>query len=97
MGGQVHYATRRGSSASFTFTGRTISWYGPTGPTRGKAQVKIDGRVVATVDLHASAFHAKELIYSKRFASSGRHTITIVALGTSGRPYVAIDAFVVRG
>jgi hypothetical protein len=96
IGGKVHYSTARGATASLTFTGRTIAWYGPTGPTRGRAKVLIDGTAVATVDLRASAFHPKEIVFSKRFATTGRHTITIVVLGTAGRPNVSIDAFVVR-
>jgi hypothetical protein len=96
VGAKVHYSTARGATASLTFTGRTIAWYGPTGPTRGRARVLIDGRAVATVDLRASTFHPKELVYSKRFATTGRHTITIVVLATAGRPNVSIDAFVVR-
>jgi len=97
VGGQVHYSTARGATASLAFTGRTISWYGPTGPTRGRAKVLIDGAYAATVDLRASAFHPKELVYSKRFAATGKHTITIVVLATAGRPNVSIDAFAVTG
>lgn len=97
VGGKVHYSTSRGATASLTFTGRSITWYGPTGPTRGRAKVLIDGTAVATVDLRASTFHPKELVFSKRFATTGKHTITIVVLATAGRPNVSIDAFVVRG
>ena len=86
-----------GLPASFAITGRTIAWYGPTGPTRGRAKVLIDGRAVATVDLRASTFHPKELVFSKRFATTGKHTIKIEVLATAGRPNVSIDAFVVRG
>ena len=96
-GGKVHYSTTRGAKVSLTFSGRTIAWYGPTGPTRGKARVLIDGTAVATVDLRSSTFHAHELLWSKRFASTGKHTLTIVVLGTPGRPNVSIDSFVVRG
>ena len=96
LGGKVHYSTQRGATASLTFTGRTIAWYGPTGPTRGKAKVAIDGTVVATVDLRASSFTARDLVFSRRFDGVGSHTITITVLGTAGRPYVAIDAFVFR-
>jgi hypothetical protein len=96
IGSKVHYSTTRGATASLTFTGRSISWYGPTGPTRGRAKVLIDGTSVATVELRSSTFHPKELVFSKRFATTGKHTITIVVLATAGRPNVSIDAFVVR-
>jgi hypothetical protein len=97
IGGRAHYSTDRGATASLTFTGRAVAWYGPTGPTRGKARVSIDGRAVATVDLRTSSFDARAILYSRRFATAGKHTITITVLGTAGRPYVAVDAFVVRG
>jgi hypothetical protein len=96
VAGRVHFATRAGATSTFTFTGRSVAWYGPTGPTRGKARLTIDGRSAGTVDLYASHFDSRQLIFSRRLAK-GRHTITITVLGTSGRPYVAVDAFVVRG
>ena len=90
-GGTVHYATGRGASATLTFTGRGVSWYGPTGPTRGKAKVYLDGKLVRTVDLRRSTFHARSVVYSKRWSASRTHTIRIVVVGTSGRSTVAID------
>ena len=97
IGGRAHYSTHRGATASLTFTGRSVAWYGPTGPTRGKARVSIDGEVVTTIDLRSSSFDARQVLFSRRFGSIGKHAITITVLGTAGRPYVAVDAFVVRG
>jgi hypothetical protein len=34
-GHRATYATRTGASATFTFSGNGIAWYGPVGPTRG--------------------------------------------------------------
>jgi len=95
-GGTVRYATGRGASARLTFTGRGITWYGPTGPTRGKAKVYVDGRLVKTVDLRRSGFHARAAVFSKRWSSARRHTIHIVVLGTTGRSMVAVDDFGIR-
>jgi hypothetical protein len=78
------------------FTGTKVSWIGPTGPTRGKARVYIDGRLRATIDLYSSSFRARRVVYSVR-VPDGRHRISIVAQGTAGRPYVAIDAIQVTG
>jgi hypothetical protein len=97
LDGKVHYSIRKGATASLTFYGRSVAWYGPTGPTRGKAQVLLDGNAITTVDLRSSTFHVRELVFSKSFGASGKHTITIVVLGTPGRPNVSIDAFVIRG
>jgi hypothetical protein len=95
-GGAVRYAISRGASASLTFTGRAIVWHGPTGPTRGKARVFIDGRLVRTVDLRRSSFDARATLFSTRWSGAGRHTIRIVVLGTRGRAMVAVDDFTIR-
>ena len=55
----------------------------------------LDGQYVKTVDLYARRFDARNRIYTKAFAQSGAHTLTITVAGTKGRPVVAIDEFVV--
>jgi len=95
VGGAVRYATARGSTATFTFTGSKIIWYGPVGPTRGKARVMIDGQLIRTVDLRSSSFTARKVLFKKGWSGPAEHTLTIEVLGTPGRPYVAIDRLVV--
>lgn len=95
-GGKVRYAKQAGASASFTFTGKRILWYGPVGPTRGQARVSIDGVYVKTVNLHRAGFRARALLYSTSWTTAGKHTLTIEVVGTKGRPLVAIDGFVVK-
>jgi hypothetical protein len=93
-GDRVLYSTSDGAKASFTFTGRQITWIGPVGGTRGRARVSIDGVGVATVDMRRSTFKARVNLFTKKWSKRGEHRITIEVL-TSGRP-VAIDEFVVR-
>ncbi len=90
-GGAVTYATSAGATATLRFTGANVVWYGPVGPTRGQARVRIDGKLVATVDLHASSFTARRALFSKTWPTAGSHTLVIEVVGTRGRPYVAID------
>jgi hypothetical protein len=90
-GGTVRYSTTAGASASLAFSGRAVSWNGPVGPTRGRARIYVDGRLVRTVDLGASGFTARRTIFSTSWSTSGAHTIRIEVLGTAGRPMVAID------
>lgn len=94
-GDKVRYATRAGATATLTFTGRKVVWYGPTGPTRGKARIYLDGTLVRTVDLHARTFDVRDVVFRKAWSSPGAHTLTIEVVGTRGRPMVAIDEFVV--
>jgi len=92
-GDRARYATAAGASTEFMFTGRKIVWYGPEGPTRGKAKVYIDGTYIKTVDTGNGSFLARSALFAYRWSSPGEHTIRIVVVGTSGRPMVALDEF----
>ena len=94
-GNAAKYDTKAGASATFTFSGSRVVWYGPVGPTRGMARVLVDGTYLKTVDLYARSFTARKAVFSKSWASAGAHTLTIEVLGTAGHPYVAIDGFTV--
>jgi len=94
-GDKVRYATKAGATATVTFTGTKVTWYAPAGPTRGKAQVWIDGTYVKTVDLHRRSFTARVAAFKTSWKTAGAHRLTIKVLGTKGHPMVAIDEFVV--
>ena len=91
-GRQVTYTTRKGATATLTFTGTGVAWVGPTGPTRGKAQVFVDGKLAATVNLRTSSFTPRKILFAKPL-TAGQHTLKIVVT-TSGKP-VAIDQLIV--
>ncbi len=94
-GDRVVYAKSAGASATFTFSGRKVWWNGPTGPTRGRAKVYVDGKFVRTVNLHNRSFDARATLFKIGWKSAGEHTLRIVVVGTRGHPMVAIDDFVV--
>jgi Transglycosylase-like domain len=94
-GDTVAYAKSAGASATFTFTGRKVTWNGPTGPTRGKAKVYVDGKYVKTVNTYGRSFDARSALFRTGWKTAGDHTITIVVVGTKGHPMIAIDDFVV--
>jgi FtsP/CotA-like multicopper oxidase with cupredoxin domain len=91
-GGGLRAATTSGASASYTFTGRSVAWVSSRGSTRGSAKVYIDGVLAATVNLNAATLSYRYVAYQKTWTASGKHTIKIVALGTSGHPRVDLDA-----
>jgi hypothetical protein len=97
VGGAVRYSTKAGATATVSFTGTRITWYGPVGPTRGKARILVDGVAVRTVDLHKSGFKGHAALYTRTWKTKGAHTLTVQVLGTKRHPMVAIDEFVVRG
>ncbi len=92
---KVSYATADAARASLVFTGTQITWYGPMGPTRGRAIVYIDGVARKTVDLYASTFVSRRALFTFTWLWAKSHTITIELEGTPSRPYVALDAFAI--
>jgi hypothetical protein len=96
-GGQALASRQRGASATLTFTGTRVSWIGPTGPTRGRARVYVDGRYVRTVDTYSVRFNPSRVLYSATYAVAKERRLSIVVAGTPGRSMVTIDSLVVRG
>lgn len=87
-----------GATASFTFTGRSVTWVTAKGPRYGRARVVIDG-VQHVVDLYRRT-HSWRAKISYTGLSAGRHRIKIKPLGrkhaSSTSTNVVFDAFVVR-
>jgi hypothetical protein len=92
-GGSVRYASTSGRSASYTFTGRGIAFVSATGPSRGSARIYIDGKLATTVSLYRSTRTYRYVAFQRAWSSSGKHTIKVVVVGTSGHPRVDLDAF----
>lgn len=94
-GAAVRFATNAGATASFTFTGRAVSWVAPVGPTRGSARVYVDGTYRTTVSLYRLGTIARSLVFSMAWSSSGPHHVVIRVVGTGGHPRIDVDAFLV--
>lgn len=94
-GGYTRYGSRRGASVSMSFSGRSIALVSPRSSGRGSANVYLDGALVATVRLYASPTGARRIVFTKSWATSGSHRITIKLLGTAGHPRFDVDAFAI--
>jgi hypothetical protein len=94
-GGTARMASVAGNSATVLFTGRGIAWVTGRAPNRGIAQIRVDGVLVATVDLRAASVSARLTAYSKTWSAVGKHKLSIRILGTIGRPSVVVDAFLI--
>ena len=94
-GGSVRSASVAARSASYTFTGRSIALVTTKSRTRGKVKVYINGVYQGTVDLYRSTSLYRAVAWQKTWSSSSTRTIKLVVVGTSGRPRVDLDAFVV--
>ena len=96
-GGGAKKSSTAGAKATVTFTGRSIALVSRLGPTRGRARIYVDGTLVTTVNLYASTYKGQRVVWARTFASSGKHTVSVVVYRTVTRPRVDIDAFVVGG
>jgi hypothetical protein len=86
-----------GAQASYRFRGSSIKWLTVTGPTQGKALVRVDGHKQPVVNNYAASTHYRVArTFSK--LGAGAHRLTITVLGRKGAKagrgtFVSVDAF----
>lgn len=93
-GGSLRYTTTRGAYVTYSFSGMGFSWVSYRGPNRGSATVYVDGLYRGTVNLYASRYVARQVVFAMNWSTNASHTVKIVAQGTAGHPRVDVDAFV---
>lgn len=93
-GGYVKRAAATGARASITFTGRSVGWVTTKAPKRGQARIYVDGVLATTIDLYAAQRSPRELVWQRSWEGAGTHTIEVRVVGTTDRPAIDIDAFV---
>ena len=95
--GTAGRATSAGASASFTFSGTSVSWIGFRGPLAGIADVYLDGVLAVTVDLYAPAEALRVPVFERSGLTDGPHTLRIEATGqknpSATASLVMVDAF----
>jgi hypothetical protein len=82
FGGSTMHSSEAGATATLTFTGTDVSWVAQRGPDRGKAEVRLDGQLVETVDLYNATAQPRRVLYSASLDSAGPHTLEVRVLGT---------------
>ncbi len=89
-----HYSSKIGSTASFSFTGESVTLVYRGYPTiLGTMNITIDGQLVAAINQNTSS-QTLQNKWSSGSLSSGAHTITLSHVtGT----YVTMDALIVSG
>ncbi|WP_173096662.1 N-acetylmuramoyl-L-alanine amidase [Actinomadura verrucosospora] len=91
LGGYGLYSASKGASASWTFTGREAGLVVKRQSNVGAVVVYVDGVKAGTLDTRASKLAYRQLVWTRAWKASGKHTIKVVVAGTSGRPTVCID------
>ena len=70
LGGEVLGTGTRGADATLAFTGSQVAWFGTRTSTRGRAEVSVDGTVVATVDLYRSTAAHRQARLARKWSVS---------------------------
>jgi hypothetical protein len=94
-GGSARTSRTAGAKARISTSARSIAWVARRGPDGGLAQIRVDGQLVATVDLYAPTLGTRGVVFARNWSSRATHTVEIRVLGTAGRPSVVLDAFLV--
>jgi hypothetical protein len=105
-GGHAKFSTEAKATASFTFTGTSVTWIGSRGRGMGIALVKVDGGTRKGVDLFEVDLFARpndEIrapVLTLNGLSDGKHTLTIEVTGDKNPDadsnVVVVDAFDVQ-
>jgi subtilisin len=95
LGGRTRLSSQQGATATFAYTGRELAVVGLRKPKRGAAKIYIDGALVAKVDTRSTTTELRKIIFKRSGGTSAKHVLKVKVVGTSGRPRVDLDAFVV--
>jgi hypothetical protein len=98
-GGSALESSVPGATATYRFTGTSVTWIGQRSNTSGIALVKVDGGAGVQVDLFAHNFEVNSPVYSLYGLAPGSHTLTIQVTGTRNAAaqgnVVVVDAFAI--
>jgi hypothetical protein len=99
-GGTAFSSNLSGATASFSFTGRQVSWIGLRCNICGIATVAVDGGAAGQVNTAGPAAPgtsglASETVFTASGLAAGSHTLVITVTGntTSGGAHIILDAF----
>ena len=103
-GGTAASSDVSGATATFSFTGTAVSWFGLKCSICGIATVSIDGGAATSVDTAGPAAPGSpgltsEAVFKSPPLGAGSHTMVITVTGTttSGGAQIVVDAFDVTG
>lgn len=80
LGGSYTVERRAGATASYAFTGTSVTWVGAAGPDQGRVDVLVDGVRRATVDTYAPAPRWR-VARTVSGVAPGRHVLTLRVRG----------------
>jgi hypothetical protein len=94
-GGTVAVARKTGAAMTWHVDGTQVTVVADRCPGCGKALVRVDGRLRAVADTHARTLAVRQPVTTVGHLSAGRHTVSVVVVGTTGHPTVQLDGLAV--
>lgn len=97
-GGSASTSNQMGNTATFSFTGTSVSWIGcRKSSANGTVNIYIDGVFVTALDLRGVRYplegYQMTVFRQDGLAPGQQHTLTIEITSRTGGAYVVIDAF----
>ncbi len=93
-GGSALTTDASGAKMVWRGTTQSIAIIGPTGPTRGRMVVTVDGVRADDIDLRSSRYRARNVLFTTSWSDAAVHELVIEARSSSGRRTVAVDDIV---
>lgn len=76
--------------------GRSVAWVTSTGPHRGRADVLVEGRVVASVDLYSTQRHPPRVVWTAKIPNGETTALAVVNRSRGARSTIGVDAFLLQ-
>ena len=96
LGGSEFRSTDSGDRFSITASGKSLGWVASTGPQRGRAEVLVGGKRVATVNLYSPTVNPAEVVWTTQLTPGRAQKVTIVNRSGHHRPMITVDALLVH-
>jgi hypothetical protein len=90
--GVAALAKQAGERVKWNVVGRQFTLWSPRGPEFGRAQIKVDGRVVGEVDLRAGQPTSSAPVWKSKQLKDGPHAVVLT--GLAGK--LVVDSLEVR-
>lgn len=91
--GTEHFATTKGASAKFTFTGVKARYYGFLRNDLDVAEIRVDGVFVAKVKCFTGSSY-DAILFETELLPYGKHTLEVLSTGEQAADFeIIIDAF----
>ena len=81
-GGYVRRSASAGSRATYSFNGTAVALIATRGPSYGRAEVRLDGTLVATLDLYSPTRKTRRVVWASPTLAAGGHVLEVRVTGT---------------